>query len=480
MKKILPFICFFLISNLVFGQMKAERTKYFQEKQQEFIDTQNPVFAKIETLSDGKIEIETILKTDIERIKIFKENANKYLVQRVNDIPIRATLIKWEERKNVDKNCSSSPEDCIVWQLIEFPVDVIEKVKTYRLKPIYFIENELFKKHYQDIRQKAINSTQPIYAKIQLENGKEEVILKTDSVRIKEITTLSEKYILEKQETININTTAAQWIKRKPERPTCCLTANPDDCLVWCLVEVPVYATETIKFYKLKLKQKKAIVKDKYLFGTPEHEAYKAVERQKRIDNAQPIYAKIQIQTDKGLEEKVILKTDSTLIQKLKIHSEDYILHDIEIVTFEIIGFEYWQKKTGRDANCCYAPYDDCLAWCLVEYPKFTATETIEIFRKIAVKKTTENKAKVTLNTDISQSQIEHKIYPNPFNDYITVTSTTMINNIIIFDEVGRRILEKQIQNTEKRIDLTHLKVGIYFVQIITENDKKTLKIIKK
>ncbi|MEY4905099.1 MAG: hypothetical protein RLZZ292_2914 [Bacteroidota bacterium] len=30
---------------------------------------------------------------------------------------------------------------------------------------------------------------------------------------------------------------SSQWVKKQPDRN--CLSANPDDCLVWCLVEVP-------------------------------------------------------------------------------------------------------------------------------------------------------------------------------------------------------------------------------------------------
>lgn len=483
MRKFLLFLCFLLINNIVFGQTKAERAKYFEVQKQQFIDNKNPIFAKLETISNGKTATEIILKTDIERIEQFKVNAVKYYVNSIENIPIKTTLIKWEERKDVDKNCcmSSNPEDCIVWMLIEFPVDVVETVKTYRKNPNY--NNKDYEKYYEKNHQKVIDSFQPIYAKIQLENGKTEIVLKTDSIRIKGITTFSEKYILEKEEVINTDTITTQWLKRKPEKPVCCLSANVDDCIVWSLVEVPIYATETIKTYKLKPEPKKVeIVKDKFQFGTPEHEIYKAEERQKAIDKTQPIYAKIQLQTAKGLEEKVILKSDIESIQTLENHSEDYVLYDVEVVTFDVY-FEYWVKRTGRDkgVNCCFSSNpDDCIAWCLVEYPKFTTTEIIEVFRPIDVDVTKTATTKITLETDNQSNEIQHKIYPNPFTNYITISSTEVINTILIFDEVGHRVFEMPIQNTEKTIDLTNLQQGVYFVQIFSKENRETLKIIKQ
>ena len=45
-------------------------------------------------------------------------------------------------------------------------------------------------------------------------------------------------------ERVEVSPASTKWVKRKADRN--CLSANPDDCLVWCLVEVPAeYRTVT-------------------------------------------------------------------------------------------------------------------------------------------------------------------------------------------------------------------------------------------
>jgi hypothetical protein len=48
-------------------------------------------------------------------------------------------------------------------------------------------------------------------------------------------------------EIIPINTAYIRWIKRQADK-NCC-SGNPEDCLVWCLVEVLVNTTETIQIF---------------------------------------------------------------------------------------------------------------------------------------------------------------------------------------------------------------------------------------
>ena len=45
-------------------------------------------------------------------------------------------------------------------------------------------------------------------------------------------------------EQIEVSPASTKWVKKKADKN--CLSANPDDCLVWCLVEVaPQYRTIT-------------------------------------------------------------------------------------------------------------------------------------------------------------------------------------------------------------------------------------------
>ncbi|HXB40538.1 MAG TPA: T9SS type A sorting domain-containing protein [Bacteroidia bacterium] len=74
----------------------------------------------------------------------------------------------------------------------------------------------------------------------------------------------------------------------------------------------------------------------------------------------------------------------------------------------------------------------------------------------------------------------EITIYPNPSAGVFTVRAHT--NNsetkIYIYDLLGNRILNKVSNNLSSRIDLSNQPKGIYFVEMISGNEKQTKKII--
>lgn len=68
----------------------------------------------------------------------------------------------------------------------------------------------------------------------------EQVLVKEASSRIERVPA---KYTTE-TETIEVTPASTKWVKKKADRN--CLSADPNDCLVWCLVEVPAqYRTVT-------------------------------------------------------------------------------------------------------------------------------------------------------------------------------------------------------------------------------------------
>ena len=76
-------------------------------------------------------------------------------------------------------------------------------------------------------------------------------------------------------------------------------------------------------------------------------------------------------------------------------------------------------------------------------------------------------------------SLLDLSIYPNPTNDYLYISfKDKNILRIELFDALGRKVLiEKENFN---KLDLTHLKNGILFMKIESENGMLTKKIIKE
>ncbi len=66
------------------------------------------------------------------------------------------------------------------------------------------------------------------------------------------------------------------------------------------------------------------------------------------------------------------------------------------------------------------------------------------------------------------------KVYPNPADNYLTVTSDKVIKTVKIIDVQGREILSSY---RGENIDLSNIDAGIY---IIIVNDRHTFKITKQ
>ena len=73
-------------------------------------------------------------------------------------------------------------------------------------------------------------------------------------------------------------------------------------------------------------------------------------------------------------------------------------------------------------------------------------------------------------------------LYPNPFNSSITLKTTlnNKIYNVTLFDISGRIIIvKKDINSTSKKINLSNLTNGSYFLKINTGSGEIVKKIIK-
>ncbi|NLJ82541.1 MAG: T9SS type A sorting domain-containing protein [Bacteroidales bacterium] len=85
--------------------------------------------------------------------------------------------------------------------------------------------------------------------------------------------------------------------------------------------------------------------------------------------------------------------------------------------------------------------------------------------------------------SQIIESNIDNiYVYPNPFNDYISVYNPLFysIQELVIFDVFGKRIqILSAINQTQVNIHLTHLNKGLYFVKIQTDKGISIHKLIK-
>ncbi len=71
-------------------------------------------------------------------------------------------------------------------------------------------------------------------------------------------------------------------------------------------------------------------------------------------------------------------------------------------------------------------------------------------------------------------------IYPNPFNDIITIENLTGTSNIIISNALGQIVHSQHFTNKKAVINTGNIGRGIYFISIIDKNNKvSTIKLVK-
>lgn len=74
----------------------------------------------------------------------------------------------------------------------------------------------------------------------------------------------------------------------------------------------------------------------------------------------------------------------------------------------------------------------------------------------------------------------EFKTFPNPTNDSWNISGNTVINNISVYNILGKEVLSLSPSSNEVDIDATNLKSGIYFAKIKSETGSKTVKLIRQ
>jgi hypothetical protein len=73
-------------------------------------------------------------------------------------------------------------------------------------------------------------------------------------------------------------------------------------------------------------------------------------------------------------------------------------------------------------------------------------------------------------------------IIPNPANDKITISSSTItsITQLSIFNVNGEKLIERQLTDTETRLDISALPRGVYFVRLQNEKIVEIGKMVKE
>lgn len=83
--------------------------------------------------------------------------------------------------------------------------------------------------------------------------------------------------------------------------------------------------------------------------------------------------------------------------------------------------------------------------------------------------------AGATLSNTKFEMESQITIYPNPASEVLNISTRHNIQNVEMFDILGKSV--KRVSNS-KSIDVSDLKTGIYFVKVLTDKGQDTKKVV--
>lgn len=81
-----------------------------------------------------------------------------------------------------------------------------------------------------------------------------------------------------------------------------------------------------------------------------------------------------------------------------------------------------------------------------------------------------------TIPDSVNETTLQVSIYPNPVDQFMTIRSADVIQQVCIYNMLGVKVKETIIKKTETVLDLSDLSSGVYMVEVIGENQKKVVK----
>ncbi|HET8804027.1 MAG TPA: T9SS type A sorting domain-containing protein [Aequorivita sp.] len=71
------------------------------------------------------------------------------------------------------------------------------------------------------------------------------------------------------------------------------------------------------------------------------------------------------------------------------------------------------------------------------------------------------------------------RVYPNPVKDILNISTKTAVDNVTVYDILGKTVLTSNPDVISPKIDMSGLASGAYLVQVTIGNASKTVKVLK-
>jgi hypothetical protein len=71
-------------------------------------------------------------------------------------------------------------------------------------------------------------------------------------------------------------------------------------------------------------------------------------------------------------------------------------------------------------------------------------------------------------------------VYPNPVVDVLNIESPSKVQSVSVYDLSGKAVSNQILNATKSQVNLSKLAPGVYIVNIVIDNETKTVKVMKK
>ncbi len=178
-----------------------------------------------------------------------------------------------------------------------------------------------------------------------------------------------------------------------------------------------------------------------------------------------------------GDDTSAIIKTDGTLWFAGKILGETLVGVQTEIEFVQFGTSNNWKSvSVGTHSGAAITQTGEMFTWgwgFCGSLGNGTTSNSISLVKVICP---------ATLKSENFNSNDKISIFPNPAKDFLNIksSSTCKIFNITIYNSVGQLIKQLSDNDDLGEINVSNLKIGIYVLSVVTDNDVKIFKFQKE
>ena len=86
--------------------------------------------------------------------------------------------------------------------------------------------------------------------------------------------------------------------------------------------------------------------------------------------------------------------------------------------------------------------------------------------------------ATILIPEEPEDEEVSPGLRPNPTQSYVTITDDS-IKNVKIYSVLGNILFDEEVNSNELKVDMSCYNKGIYVIQVVTETETKSYKVVR-